>query len=122
MQIQWPNNKKFAFTIVDDTDNGTIENTKPVYDFLYEHGITTTKTVWVYPPRDAYTGGSLLDDDYLEFILDLQQKGYEIGLHNVGSGKFNRNEIIEGIEIFKEKLGLYPSLHINHASNIDNIY
>lgn len=52
MKIQWPNNKKFASTIVDDTDNGTIENTKPIYDFLYEHGLIITKTVWVYPPRD----------------------------------------------------------------------
>ncbi len=60
MGINWPDKKNFAFTIVDDTDNGTVENTKPVYDFLYEQGIITTKTVWVYPSRDKFTGGGCL--------------------------------------------------------------
>ena len=122
MKMQWPDNKKFAFTIVDDTDNSTVENVKPVYDFLHKHGIITTKTVWVYPSRDKFTGGCLLDNEYLSFILDLRDKGYEIGLHNVGSGKFTRKEIIRGLDLFNEKLGFYPMLHINHSSNIDNIY
>ena len=26
----------FNFTIIDDTDDATLENIKPVYDFLYE--------------------------------------------------------------------------------------
>lgn len=56
MKFQWPNNKKFAFTIIDDTDNGTVENTKPVYDFLYKKGIITTKTVWVYPGNVRFFG------------------------------------------------------------------
>jgi hypothetical protein len=122
MRMKWPYNKKFAFTIVDDTDNGTVGNTKPVYDFLYSKGILTTKTVWIYPSRDNFSGGYLLDDDYLDFITDLKNKGFEIGLHNVGSGKFSREEIIEGINLFYEKLGFYPKLQINHASNPDNIY
>lgn len=122
MKIKWPNNKKFAFTIVDDTDNGTVKNIRPVYNFLHKHGIITTKTVWVYPSRDKFTGNCLLDDEYLSFILDLRDKGYEIGLHNVGSGKFTRKEIIRGLDLFNEKLGFYPMLHINHSSNIDNIY
>lgn len=122
MKIKWPNNKKFAFTIVDDTDNSTVENVKPVYDLLYKYGIITTKTAWVYAPRDKFTGQYILDDKYLNFILDLENKGYEIGLHNVGSGNFERKEIIEGLELFKEKLGFHPRLQINHASNTDNIY
>ena len=28
--------KKFTFTIIDDTDDSTLENTKPIYDFLYD--------------------------------------------------------------------------------------
>lgn len=122
MKIKWPDNKKFAFTIVDDTENSTIENVKPIYDFLYQHGLITTKTVWVYPSRDCFTGGFLLDNDYLEFIADLKAKGYEIGIHNVGAGEYTREEIIKGLDLFKEKLGFYPSIHINHYSNKDNIY
>ncbi|GLI51894.1 hypothetical protein TSYNTROOL_19800 [Tepidanaerobacter syntrophicus] len=122
MKIQWPDNKEFAFTIVDDTDNCTGDNIKPIYDFLYDHRILTTKTVWVYPPRNHFTGDCLLDSDYLNFIIDIKSKGYKIGLHNVGSGEFNRENIKEGIDLFNEKIGFYPNLHINHSSNLDNIY
>lgn len=118
----WPENRDFAFTIIDDTDNSTIENIKPIYDLLKSKGILTTKTVWVYPPRDTFTGHSLLNQEYLNFVKQLSKDGFEIQLHNVGSGAFKREEIIDGFEIFKEKLGAYPTIHINHASNIDCIY
>ena len=55
--MKWPSNKKFAFTIVDDTDNATVENIKPVYDLLHKLSICSTKTIWVYPPRDSDNKG-----------------------------------------------------------------
>jgi len=118
----WPNNKDFAFTIVDDTELATVTNVKPIYDFLLKQNIFTTKTVWVYPSRDHFSGQCLLDDEYYQFILDIKSHGVEIALHGVGSGDFNRNEIKEGIEIFKNKIGNYPNLHTNHAHNPYNIY
>ena len=118
----WPNGKDFAFTIVDDTDNGTIENLKPVYDFLYANGFKTTKTVWSFPSRNRYKGDCLQNEEYASFVKDLKQKGFEIGFHNAGSGKYLRHEIIEGLEKFKQVLGNYPSLHINHGFNPDNLY
>jgi hypothetical protein len=121
-QIKWPNNSKFAFSIFDDTDNSTIFNTRPVYDFLKKRGIITTKSIWVYPPRGSYIGESLHDIDYVNWIRSLQNDGFEIGIHNVGDGEFTRKEIIEGFEVFKELLGSYPSIHTNHATNIDNLY
>jgi hypothetical protein len=120
--MKWPLNKEFAFTIIDDTEFSTIENVKPVYDYLLSKDIKTTKTVWVYPARDSFKGQTIQDKDYLEFLLQMEREGFEIQLHNVGSGRFTRREIIEGFEIFKEKFGRFPSLHINHASNPDNIY
>lgn len=114
---------KFHFTIIDDTDDSTVENTEPIYDLLYEKGIRITKTVWVYPPRDkASKGDSLQRPEYLRFIRKLKDRGFEIGLHNVGSGAFTREEILQGIEEFKDKLGDYPKIHINHSYNPDNIY
>jgi hypothetical protein len=118
-----PTKKNFVFTIIDDTDDATLENTKPIYDFLHEKGIYITKTVWVYPPRDKHSAGdSLQRSEYLEFIKDIQEKGFEIGLHNVGSGSFSRREVLKGLEEFKEKLGQYPKIHINHSYNPDSIY
>ena len=118
----WPENKDFAFTIVDDTDFATLSKIKPVYDYLFKNNIITTKTVWTFPSRDRFTGQCLLDEEYYQFILDLKSKGFEIGIHGIGSGDFNREEIIQGMEIFKNKLGLYPDLHTNHAINPYNIY
>lgn len=118
----WPNNKEFAFTIIDDTDNATVENVAPVYELLFELGLLTTKSVWVYPPRDHYTGGSLVEEDYYSFILDLKEKGFEICLHGVGSGSFTREEIIEGLQTYRKLIGDYPSMHINHAQSPHNIY
>lgn len=118
----WPNNKKFAFTIIDDTDGGFVYNTEPVYKLLFDCNMRITKTVWVYPPRDEFEGGCLLDAEYRDFIKDLQHKGFEIALHNVGSGLFGREEIKAGLEIFKKIIGSYPKIHINHANNADNIY
>ncbi len=121
--IELPRNKKFVFTIIDDADDGTYSNTKPIYDFLYEKGLRITKTVWVYPPRDETSNGDCLQSpEYLDFILNLKEKGFEIGLHNVGSGTYYREEILKGLEEYKNLLGAYPKIHINHSYNVDSIY
>ncbi|MBN4051291.1 hypothetical protein JYU16_00595 [bacterium AH-315-M05] len=121
-KITWPDGKQFAFTIIDDTDNSFTDNIKPIYELLKECNILTTKTVWVYPSRDNFTGNCLQDEEYLEFTKNLIEKGYEIALHGVGSGSFTGDEIRAGIEEFKQLLGFYPKLHINHSRNPDNIY
>lgn len=120
--MKWPLNFEFAFTIIDDTDNSTIENVKPIYEYLRSKNLKTTKTVWVYPSRNTFTGQTIQDNDYLEFLLKIEREGFEIQLHNVGSGDFNRHEIIQGFNIFKKSFGRFPILHINHSSNKDNIY
>lgn len=120
--VNWPKNKKFAFTIVDDTDKATVENIKPVYDYLYKSGVITTKTVWALPSRDKFGGESLSDDLYKLFIQDLASKGFEIGFHGAGSGNFNRDETLMALEIVRESIGKKISMHINHAWNSDNLY
>ncbi|NPV90418.1 MAG: hypothetical protein HPY50_06575 [Firmicutes bacterium] len=122
MKICWPKGCDFAFTIVDDTEYASCGNVKPIYDLLYECGIYTTKTVWVKPPRDHFTGQCLEDAEYLGFVRDLKEKGFEIALHSIGSGSYDRNEIIAGIEEFKNLLGSYPTMQINHSTNNDSLY
>ena len=46
-KIHWPNNKKFAFTIFDDTDGANLKDNQLVYDYLNELNFKTTKSVWV---------------------------------------------------------------------------
>jgi hypothetical protein len=120
--MKWPLNKEFSFTIIDDTDYATVKNTKPVYDYLRSKNIIISKTVWIYPPNDTFKGQTVQDKDYYDFLMKIENEGYEILMHSVGSGVFKRSEIIEGFEIFKDIFGRYPSVHINHSFNPDNIY
>lgn len=118
---------KFYFSIIDDTDDATYENIKPVYDFLYEKGILITKTVWVYPVVDKNSSGDCLQrTKYADYMIELHKRGYEIGLHNVGSADYDspytREKIIEGLKQFKEILGFYPSICVNHSYNPDSVY
>jgi len=118
-----PNDKTFAFTILDDTDNATLKNVEPVYEFLYELGLRTTKSLWVYPPRDNFFGSETTCDKlYLEFLKRLKSRGFELSLHSVGSGDFRSQEIRNGFEEFKRLFGDYPNVHANHSRNPDNIY
>lgn len=122
MQSAFPNGKRFAFTIFDDTDNATVDNVRPVYDLLKECGIRSTKSVWVFPPRGDFSGSCLQDPEYRDFVVDLQRAGFEIALHNVGDGSFSREEIRRGFDLFKQAIGHYPRSHTNHVSNPDNLY
>ena len=120
--MQFPHNKQFAFTIIDDTDGDGIENTQPIYEFLAKLGLLTTKTCWTFPPRDNFKGLSLTDYRYRQYINKLQRAGFEIALHSVGSGRFTRQDILDGLETFKQFVGSYPKIQINHGQNPDNLY
>ncbi|MDA1354163.1 MAG: DUF2334 domain-containing protein, partial [bacterium] len=121
----YPNNSTFVFTVFDDTDEATLKTIKPVYDLLDELGMRTTKSVWPLPQKDhhVYSGGTALDDpDYCSYMKELQAKGFEIGLHNVGTGNYTRKDIENGLSLFKDIFGDYPSIHVNHSANRDNMY
>ncbi len=124
VKYTFPEDRRFAFTIFDDTDNATVQNLQPVYDLLYSLGLRTTKSVWPLKSKadSLFRGQSLQDESYLQFILDLKQRGFEIALHGVGSGFYSRAEIAQGLEEYKKKLGGYPLIHANHAHNPDNLY
>jgi hypothetical protein len=116
----------FSFSIFDDADNGTVENTAPVYRLLDELGMRTTKSVWPLrgpgSPGVKIGGGCLDDAAYLQFVLDLKARGFEIALHGVQNGSAERQRIRQGLERFRDLLGGYPKLHTNHSRNRDNIY
>ena len=46
-KILWPNNKRFAFTIFDDTDRANLKDNQLVYQCLNELNFKTTKSVWM---------------------------------------------------------------------------
>jgi hypothetical protein len=124
--VEWPDGKAFAFTIVDDTDMSTLENVRPIYDYLWELNLLTTKTVWILPTNNPEVpvnlGHTLRDSAYAVFVTDLQQKGYEIALHGARGGDSKRPETVTALEEYKETFGDYPNIHINHYLNKDDVY
>lgn len=135
--LPFPDGKDFAVTFVDDTDFSTVKNIKPVYDFLHSRNVKGTKTVWTtiqkrssaFKKKDekqrnfkANSGLCLQNPDYLAFIIDLKNKGFEIALHNVSAGNSYREEIIEGLKCFKHYLGHDPKINVFHERNIENLY
>jgi len=121
---RFPDNKRFAFTVFDDTDSGTVANLTPVYDHLHILGMRTTKSVWPLQsvPEGKIGGASLADAEYLRFILGLKQRGFEIALHGVRNHDAPRELIKKGLDRFRELVGHRPRIHCNHSTNRDNIY
>ena len=143
----YPDGKNFAFTITDDAHNQTVEKIKPIYDFLYELGLKTTIAAYVKKPvrtngvpdnalnelafdvRNSYInsdpaikGDTLQQKDYLSFIKELHNKGFEIAIHTVSAGNDLREVTTSGYEEYKRIFGEYPKINIMHSNNLENVY
>jgi len=121
---RFPDNKIFAFSVFDDTDFSTVQNVRPVYDFLAELGVYTTKSVWPLPslPHRVNGGASLKDMDYLQFVMWLQKEGFEIGAHGARNHDATRKVTERGLEEFCNLIGQYPRTYTGHLSNRENMY
>jgi hypothetical protein len=123
--LTFPDGKKFAFTIFDDTDVSTLEYIRPIYELLDRLGFRTTKSVWPlsYQGNSEYDGSATLDDfEYAAFVHHLQERGFEIALHGARMGSSERPEIFRAFEKFQQNLGRYPAAYSAHAQNRDNLY
>jgi hypothetical protein len=122
--IKWPAGKQFAFTVFDDPDLDTVENVAAVYSFLAELGLRTTKAVWpIRGTRAPKIGGATCEDEqYLQWILNLKEQGFEIALHNVTYHTSTRSETSCGLEAFFKFFGHYPHSMANHSGCNESIY
>jgi hypothetical protein len=123
-RIRWPGGTRFGFTIIDDTDFASVRSAKPVYDFLSDCGLRTTKTVWPLGPGGGWViGGQTLENmEYRAWIMALRARGFEIALHGVSDGMSSRNRVVHGLDSFRELIGADPSVHTNHFSQREGMY
>jgi hypothetical protein len=124
-KIDWPDNKKFAFTIFDDTDGANLKNNQLVYEYLNHLGFKTTKSVWVKKGNlieKKYPGITCDDKNYLLWLKKLKETGFEIGYHNTTHNSSYRQETKKGLEKFKELFDQLPIVMANHSANKENIY
>ena len=123
-EVLWPDGKKFAFTIFDDTDLATVENVSGVYSHLADLGFRITKSVWPSSPTGkAITGGSTCADrDYLKWVLALQTQGFEIAFHMNSDCTSVRSQTLQGLTRFEYLFGHPPQSMANHSGCRENLY
>ncbi|TLY15567.1 MAG: hypothetical protein E6K69_05940 [Nitrospirae bacterium] len=124
--MKFPDNKRFAFSILDDTDDSTLDNVKPVYDALGSLGFRTTKTVWALNcpegSRHFFAAETLQSKPYRDFIHTLVDQGFELAFHGATMESSDRERTQLGLEFFKQEFGSYPKLFCNHGHNRENLY
>ena len=122
----FPDGRRFAFTVIDDTDVATVENVAPLYALLVRLGLRTTKTVWPLPCPEGspnFAGSQTLEDaGYRAFVLDLQRRGFEIASHGATMESSDRARTLRGLEEMRATFGSVPSVHANHANNREGLY
>ena len=126
MTYAFPGGRRFAFTIIDDTDVATVENVAPIYRLLEQLGMRTTKTVWPMRcpegSRDFASSETLEDSGYRAFAMDLQRRGFEIASHGATMESSERERTLRGLEKMRATFGAYPTVHANHANNREGLY
>ena len=123
-KIVWPDGKDFAFTMFEDPDSQTLEQSREAYSFLSDGGFRTTPGVWVLEPGEARRnsrGETCANPEYRAWMQELQRRGFEIGLHSVAPASLTRDEIRVGLDKFREYFGDDPTTMANHY-NADAVY
>ena len=123
--VSWPDGKRFAFSVFDDTDQSTVANVKEVYALLRDHGMFTTKSVWPVAGREApeVVGGSTCaEPDYLAWVRQLQKEGFEIGFHNATYHSSTRQETLRGLGEFVRLFGQDPQTMATHTRCREGMY
>src|SRR5580700_1063776 len=121
--IEWPEGRRFAFTVFDDPDAQNFATTRLVYSFLADLGLRTTIAAWpLGVRREANSGGeTCANPEYRAFLQQLQGTGFEIAFHNAAPHANPRAETIEALDRFEEYFGQNPSSMANHY-NEEAIY
>jgi hypothetical protein len=123
-RIQWPEGKRFAFTVFDDPDFQTVDRGKPVYDFLADLGFRTTRGVF---PGTRLTPAAernvtCLDDAHRQWLISLHERGFEMGWHGASPGTSKREQTEEALGRFREMFGAWPKTISQHYECKENIY
>jgi hypothetical protein len=120
--ISWPDGCRFAFTIFDDPDSQSLAAAKTVYSLLDDLGFRSTKAVWMIEPKERNSPGDTCESrTFLELVLQLQGRGFEIGYHNGAPGSLSRSDVIQSLKFFSQQLRQYTVTMANHY-NADAIY
>ncbi len=124
--MAYPGGHRFAFSILDDTDDSTLENAAPIYACLQRLGFRTTKTVWAHDrsaeSRIFFAADTLERPEYLAWVHELIDAGFELGSHGASMESSPRADTERALAFLEAEFGRVPRLHANHAFNRENVY
>jgi hypothetical protein len=124
--MRFPPGRRFAFSVLDDTDDATLGNVEPVYALLRSCGFRTTKTVWPLDcpegSRHFFAADTLQDKPYLRFVHGLVDDGFEVASHGATMESSPRERTLAGLAFLQGEFGQYPRLFCNHGLNRENLY
>ncbi len=124
-RVAWPENRRFAFTVFDDTDDGTLDNVPHVYACLRDLGFRTTKSVWPLAGQrsaELVGGETCAHPGYAAWVQQLQQQEFEIAMHNATFHSSTREDTRRAFTRFAELFGTYPRSLANHTTCREGMY
>jgi hypothetical protein len=124
-KITWPDGKRFAFTVLDDTDLVSLENVRDVYRLLCQLGMRTTKSCWMIEgdsTQGKFPGQTCDDAAYCRWLVELQSQGFEIGWHGATWHTVPRETTIAALDRFAATFGRYPRTAANHTGAAQGVY
>ena len=116
------------FSLTNDPDHGLTKDYAPILRGLAERNIFVTTAVFCTIRDDSsdlakhcYRGEtqSLEDPEYRDLILEARDLGHEIAYHGYSQVSDTREEFLLGLELFKEVIGAYPKVYIEHGGHPD---
>ena len=124
LKYEWPEGRRFAFTIFDDPDMQTTAIGREPYALLADLGFRTTRGVWPLPPtrRDRGPNDDCSLPEHVEWLRSLQARGFELGYHNARIHSSPRIDTIAALDRFRELFGHDPLVMANHFENQEAIY
>jgi len=114
--VEWPEGKKFVFTVYDDPDGQSLATHRLVYGFLADLGFRTTIAVWPLAPWESPNskGENCSNPEYLESLHRLDSLGFEIAWHNATPHTSLRADTERGLNRFRDLFGNDPVTMANH--------
>ena len=137
----YPDFHRFAFTLVHDADSAYSRRLQPVVDAFTERDMPITLTVftlwadWARGGRSwhEWMSGNAWDryikpvavplqlDSEAEFYRAQMAEGHEIAMHAASETSDNREQLLQAIDLFAQRIGELPQTYVEHSqlNNLD---
>jgi hypothetical protein len=112
-----PDGMDFAFSIHSHADRAYPQYFQAMADLSREYGLSGTYDAWLHGSEISY---GMDDANYTAALHELQDSGWDIGLHAISPTNENRSNVIAGIENFTAEFGT-PRTWSDHGHRLQDL-